>query len=160
MKKIWTLGILILSLCFGVSSFADDNKATKDECIQKSKEAATMLKEDKAAAITEIANKEGKFVWKDTYIFLVELPGKMLAHPMKPALTEHPNLLEVPDKNEDKSQAKLIFEEFKTVAQSKDAEGWVTYKWTTTDGKVADKETFIYRVEGTEMYVGAGIYKQ
>jgi len=140
------------------NSFADDGKATKEECIQKSKEAAIMLKEDKAAAIAEIANKEGKFVWKDTYVFLVELPGKMLAHPMKPSLTELPSLLEVTDKAEDK--AKFIFEEFKDVAESKDAEGWVTYKWTTNDGKLADKETFIYKVGGTDMYVGAGIYKQ
>lgn len=158
MKKFLTLGMLTLSLCFAGASVADDSKATKEECIQKSKEAAIMLKEDKAVAITEIANKEGKFVWKDTYIFLVELPGKMLAHPMKPTLTEHPNLLEVTDKNEDKAQ--FIFKEFKDVAESKAGEGWVTYKWNTTSGEVADKETFIYRVAGTDMYVGAGIYKQ
>ncbi|MBE9561267.1 MAG: cache domain-containing protein, partial [Proteobacteria bacterium] len=130
MNKFLTLGMLTLSLCFVGNSFADDGKATKEECVQKAKEAAIMLNEDKVAAIAEIANKEGKFVWKDTYVFLVELPGKMLAHPMKPSLTEHPNLLEVTDKNEDKSQAKFIFEEFKTIAKSKDAEGWVTYKWT------------------------------
>ncbi|MDM8568235.1 cache domain-containing protein [Thiotrichales bacterium HSG1] len=159
MKNFLTLGMLTISLCFAGSSFAGDGDATKEECVDKSKEAAVMLKEDKAAAIDEIANKEGKFVWKNTYVFLVELPGKMLAHPMKPSLKEHPNLLEVTDKNEDKSKAKLIFEEFKNVAQSETGEGWVTYQWTTTDGKIADKETFIYRVKDTEMYVGAGIYK-
>ncbi len=158
MKKFLTFGIFMLSLVG--NSFANDGKATKEECIQKSKEAAIMLKTDKAAAIAEIANKEGKFVWKDTYVFLVELPGKMLAHPMKPSLTELPSLLEVTDKTEDKSKAKFIFEDFKDVAESKDGEGWITYQWTTTDGKIADKETFIYRVGGTEMYVGAGIYKQ
>ena len=160
MKKILNLGILVLSIGYIGVSVANDGKATKTECIQKTKEAAIMLKTDKAAGIAEIANKEGKFVWKDTYVFLVELPGKMLAHPMKPSLTEHPDLLEVTGKNRDKDKAQFIFEEFKDIAQSKAGKGWVTYKWNTTSGEIADKETFIYRVGGTQMYVGAGIYKQ
>ncbi len=38
------------------------------------------------AAIAEINKKDGKFVWADTYVFLMDLDGKMLAHPMSPAL--------------------------------------------------------------------------
>jgi cytochrome c len=44
-----------------------------------------------------IGDKEGPFVWKDTYVFLMDLDGKMIAHPIKPELTERDNLLQVAD---------------------------------------------------------------
>ena len=60
------------------------------------------------AAIAEINKKDGPFVWKDSYVFMMDLEGKMLAHPIKPDLIGK-NLLETPDKGPDK---KLLFKEF------------------------------------------------
>ncbi len=156
MKNLRNLFVAALvTFCFAVPAFA--GSATKEECIAKLKEAADMLLKDKDAAIREIGNKEGRFVWKDTYVFLMDLNGKMLAHPMKPALTEKETLLGVPDKNPDKP--KMLFVDFVDVAKDK-GEGWVDYMWPKPgEEKPSMKETYIYRVPGTNMFVGAGIYK-
>jgi len=155
MRKI-TLAVLgiAVSLCLAGSAFAAG--ATKDECISKSKESAAMLNaKGLDAAVAEINKKDGKFVWKDTYVFLMDLDGKMLAHPMSPALIGK-NLVGMKDKGE---PGKLLFKEFVEVAKGK-GEGWVDYMWTNPgDPKPRKKVTYIYRVPGKDLFVGAGIYE-
>ena len=155
MRRI-TLAVLgiVVSLFLAGSAFAAG--ATKDECVAKSKEAAAMVKEKGLdAAVAEINKKDGKFVWKDTYVFLMDLDGKMLAHPMSPALIGK-NLLDMKDKGE---PGKLLFKEFVGVAKGK-GEGWVDYMWTNPgDPKPRKKLTYIYRVPGKDQFVGAGIYE-
>jgi signal transduction histidine kinase len=155
MKKIMLafLGIAV-SLCLAGSAFAAG--ATKDECVAKSKEAAAMVNEKGiGAAIEEINKKNGKFVWADTYVFLMDLDGKMLAHPMSPALIGK-NVLDMKDKGE---PGKLLFKEFVTVAKGK-GEGWVDYMWINPgDPKPRKKVTYIYRVPGKDLFAGAGVYE-
>jgi cytochrome c len=155
MRRI-TLAVLgiAVSLFLAGSAFADG--ATKDECMAKSKESAAMLNEKGLdAAVAEINKKDGMFVWKDTYVFLMDLDGKMLAHPMSPALIGK-NLLEMKDKGE---PGKLLFKEFVEVAKGT-GEGWVDYTWANPgDPKTRKKVTYIYRVPGKDMFVGAGIYE-
>jgi signal transduction histidine kinase len=157
MKKaaIATLAIL-LSLCLAGNVLA--GSATKDECIAKSKEAAKMIN-DKGldAAVAEINKKNGKFVWKDTYVFLMDLDGKMLAHPMKPALIGK-NLMGSTDKA-GKGKGKLLFKEFVELAKTK-GDGWVDYMWPKPgEEKPSKKISYIYRVPGKDLFVGAGIYE-
>ncbi len=156
MRRI-TLAVLgiAVSLCLAGSAFAAG--ATKDECVSKSKESAAMVNEKGiGAAIAEINKKDGMFVWKDTYVFLMDLDGKMLAHPMSPALIGK-NLLEMKDKGE---PGKLLFKEFVEVAKGKGGEGWVDYMWINPgDPKPRKKVTYIYRVPGKDLFVGAGIYE-
>ncbi len=146
------LGIAV-SLCLAGSAFAAG--ATKDECVAKSKEAAQGHDKGIDAAIEEINKKDGKFVWKDTYVFLMDLDGKMLAHPMSPALIGK-NLLDMKDKGE---PGKFLFKEFVEVAKGK-GEGWVDYMWTNPgDPKPRKKVTYIYRVPGKDLFAGAGVYE-
>ena len=107
MWKAVAAAALVVELCLAGNVFAES--ATKDECVAKCKEAAQLVT-DKGidAAIAEINKKDGPFVWKDSYVFLMDLEGKMLAHPIKPDLIGK-NLLETPDKGPDK---KLFFKEF------------------------------------------------
>lgn len=155
MRRI-TLAVLgiAVSLCLAGSAFAAG--ATKDECVSKSKESAAMINSKGLdAAIAEINKKDGKFVWKDTYVFLMDLDGKMLAHPMSPALIGK-NLLAMKDKGE---PGKFLFKEFVELAKGK-GEGWVDYMWTNPgDPKARKKVTYIYRVPGKALFVGAGIYE-
>ncbi len=155
MRRI-TLAVLgiAVSLCLAGSAFAAG--ATKDECVAKTKESAAMVNEKGLdAAVAEINKKDGKFVWKDTYVFLMDLDGKMLAHPMSPALIGK-NLLDMKDKGE---PGKLLFKEFVEAAKGK-GEGWVDYMWTNPgDPKPRKKVTYIYRVPGKALFVGAGIYE-
>ncbi len=130
--------------------------ATKDECVAKCKEAAKLVA-DKGldAAIAQINKSDGNFVWKDTYVFMMDLDGKMLAHPKSPALVGK-NLLDMKDKGD---PGKFLFKEFVEMAKTK-GEGWVEYMWTNPgDPAPRKKVTYCYRVPGKNVYVGAGVYE-
>lgn len=133
--------------------------ATRDECIAKTKEAAEAVNaKGLDAAIAEINKKDGNFVWKDSYVFLADFDGKVLAHPMSPALIGK-NVIGMKDKSENPADAKLLFKEFTDVAMSK-GEGWVSYMWANPgDPKPRKKISYIYRVPGKNVYAGAGIWE-
>jgi signal transduction histidine kinase len=78
----------------------------------------------------------------------------MLAHPMKPALTEKETLVNVKD-----TAGKPLFLEFIELANNKGS-GWVDYMWPKPgQDKPVAKSSYIYRVPGTQYIVGAGIYQ-
>ncbi len=158
MRKFSIAAVIVLvGLCLAASALAAG--ATKDECIAKTKEAAQMVA-DKGldAAIAEINKKDGKFVWKDTYVFLMDLDGKMLAHPMSPALVGK-NLLDMKDKAVPAEKGKFLFKEFVEVAKGKGS-GWVAYMWTNPgDPAPRKKVTYIFRVPGKDQFAGAGVYE-
>ena len=158
MKKIAIAGIAIL-LCLGLAGNVLAESATKDECIAKTKEAAKMINEKGLdAGVAELNKKDGKFVWKDSYVFLVEFDGKVLAHPMNAALIGK-NVNDTKDKSEDPAKAKLLFKEFSELAKSK-GEGWVGYMWSNPgDPKPRKKISYIFRVPGKDVYAGAGIWE-
>lgn len=157
MRKLLYASLSLL-LVLGLAHPAQaDESATREECIAKSKEAAALVATDTQAAIEKIGDKKGPFVWKDSYVFLMDLDGNMLAHPMKPELTEKGSLLDVPDKNAE--NPKLLFAEFVEVARDQ-GEGWVTYMWPKPGEETpSEKLTYIYRVPGTDMFTAAGVYK-
>ena len=156
MRRV-TLGILGIAvcLCFAGSAVAAES-ATKDECIAKTKEAGMMVADKGVdAAVAEVNKKDGKFVWKDTYVFLMDLDGKMIAHPMNPALVGK-NVLDMKDKGD---PGKLLFVEMVGVAKGK-GEGWVEYMWINPgDPKPRKKVTYVYRVPGKDVFAGAGTYE-
>lgn len=149
--------VVVAGLCLAASALAAG--ATKDECIAKTKEAAQMVT-DKGldAAIAEINKKDGKFVWKDSYVFLMDLDGKMLAHPLSPALIGK-NVLDMKDKAVPAEKGKYLFKEFVEVAKGKGS-GWVDYMWANPgDPAPKKKVTYIYRVPGKNQFAGAGVYE-
>lgn len=152
-------GFLVLLLIFVINgtAVAGENSATVAECIEMAEKAAAMILEDTDAALAEISKRDGKFVWKDSYVFAMNLEGKMLAHPFMPGLMRMDNLLLTPDKNTD--APKMLFVEFVVMASTK-GEGWVEYMWPKPGSTAPSiKETYIYRVPNTNMFVGAGIYR-
>lgn len=153
-RSLGTLVVVLLAVFLAGAAFAEN--ATKEECVAKSKDAAKMINEKGLdAAIKEINDKGGKFVWKDTYVFLMGLDGKMLAHPMSPALVGQ-NVL---DKTDKADKGKFLFKEFVAVAKTK-GEGWVDYMWPKPGEQAPSKKiTYIYRVPGKDLLVGAGIYE-
>lgn len=143
---------IILVTCLAGMAWAEE--ATKDEVVAKCEDAAKLIQDQGIdAGIKAIGDKSGPFVWKDTYVFLMDLDGKMLAHPIKPALTERDNLLDVKD-----TDGKPLFVEFVDVA-GKQGSGWVDYMWPKPgEEKPSLKSSYLLRVEGTPYFVGAGIY--
>ncbi len=159
MKKYLLFAVALVLLSGSVTAvWADSERATVSECISMCKKAAEMILEDRDAALAEIANPNGQFVWKDSYVFAMDLKGKMLAHPLMPGLMKMDSLLTVPDKNS--KNPKMIFVEFVVLAAT-EGEGWVEYMWPRPGSdKVAIKETYIYHVPETTIFVGAGIYRE
>jgi signal transduction histidine kinase len=128
---------------------------TRDDCVTKCKEAGQFITEKGIdAAIKEIGDINGRFVWNDgvSYVFLMNMKAKMLAHPHKPALTEKESLRDTTDVN-----GKLLFQEM--VKKAERGKGWTKYVWPVPGMDVnKPKHTFIYRVPNTDYFVGAGFY--
>ncbi|GAB6905132.1 conserved exported hypothetical protein [Desulfosarcina cetonica] len=127
--------------------------ATEDGCVMKCHEAAAMIKSQGVdAAIKAIGDPKGPFVWKDSYVFLMNLDGKMLAHPFRPDLTHMDHVLLMTDPTN-----KAFFVHFVNLARTA-GHGWVEYMWPQPGKKaISKKRTYIYRVPGKDLFVGAGI---
>ncbi len=155
MKKALVMVLImafVLSLCAPIMA---SGKATEDECIAKCKEAAELIgQKGLQEVLPQLSDKNGPFVWKDTYVFTIDLDKKtVLSHPIKPALVGK-NLVGIKDIN-----GKMFFAEFINVAQQK-GEGWVTYMWPKPgEKKPSPKKTYVYKVPGKPIAVLAGIYK-
>ena len=138
---------------FSSPAFAGD-KATTEECVVKTHEAAAMINaRGLAESIKLIGDPKGPFVWKDSYVFLMDLNGKMLAHPMQPELTRNEHVLLETDATD-----KAIFVHFVNIARNP-GQGWVDYMWPKPGKKSPSKKvTYIYRVPSKDLLVGAGVY--
>jgi cytochrome c len=86
-------------------------------------------------------------------VFLMNLDGKMLAHPMQPELTKLPHCLLITDATD-----KALFVSFVNLARTA-GQGWVDYMWPRPGKKSPSKKiTYIYRVPNQDVFVGAGVY--
>lgn len=155
MKKVFCIvASLVLALAMIVPAAAED-KATRDECVAKVKEAAALVKSaGKDAALAKLSTKDGGFVWKDTYIFALDLDTSAVsAHPIKPKLVGK-MLTGMKD-----VKGKLFFAEFVNTAKNQ-GEGWVDYMWPKPGEKTpSPKLTYVYRVPGESVVLLAGIYE-
>jgi hypothetical protein len=99
--------------------------------------------------LKKVSNPKGSFVWKDSYVFLIDLDGKMLAHPFQPELTKQEHVLLITDPTD-----KALFVHFVNLAR-KVGNGWVEYMWPKP-GKTrpSQKLTYIYRVPNQDLFVG------
>lgn len=153
MKNI-RVGLVVLAvLCLAAGAVAQQ-AATKEECVVKCHEAAALINtKGLDEAIKLIGDPKGPFVWKDSYVFLMNLDGKMLAHPMQPELTKLNHCLLITDPTD-----KALFVSFVNLARTV-GHGWVEYMWPKPGKKSPSKKiTYIYRVPGKDLFVGAGIY--
>lgn len=95
---------------------------------------------------------KGPFIDKELYIFACSMDNVMLAHPYKRELIGK-NVNEFED-----VKGKLLFQEFKKVAQN-GGRGWVNYWWWKPGEKdTFHKASFIMKVPDQNLYVGAGYY--
>jgi cytochrome c len=154
MKRMGQSLIVILMLLTALAATANQ-KATREECVIKCHEAAALINaKGLDNAIPVIGDLQGPFVWKDSYVFLMDLDGKMLAHPMQPQLTREKHVLLYTDPTD-----KAIFVHFVNLARQV-GHGWVDYMWPRPGKSTPSKKlSYIYRVPGQDVFVGAGIYE-
>ena len=153
MIRALTLSTILLALFLAAPAMANDS-ASKEECVVKCREAAALINsKGLEAAIEKLSDQNGPFVWKDSYVFLMNLDGKMLAHPFMPELTKRDHVLLMTDPTD-----KALFVHFVNLARTK-GEGWVEYMWPKPGKSTPQKKiTYIYRVPDTDLFVGAGVY--
>lgn len=153
MQRFLIAFVIATFVLFSSQAFAEE-RATTEECVQKTHEAAAMINaKGVEEAVKLIGDPQGPYVWKDSYVFLMDLKGKMLAHPMQPELTRHEHVLLQTD-----AADKAIFVHFVNIAKDP-GQGWVDYMWPKPGKKSPSKKvTYIYRVPTKDLLVGAGVY--
>lgn len=148
--------LTLFCVCFLFSSpVMAEEKATKEECIAKTKEAAALVKEIGLPAVLEKLNDpQGPFVWKDTYVFCINSEtGVMLAHPVTPKLIGK-MLKGIKD-----SKGKMFFIQFINMGNDH-GEGWVSYMWPKPgEPSPSPKISYVYKVPGEDALMIAGIYE-
>jgi cytochrome c len=153
MKRLHLYATVLAVLLFAAPVVAEQS-ATKEECVVKCHEAAALINSKGLdEAIKVISEPNGPFVWKDSYVFLMNLDGKMLAHPIQPELTKRDHCLLITDPTD-----KALFVHFVNLAR-KVGSGWVEYMWPKPGKSTPSKKiTYIYRVPDHDLFVGAGVY--
>jgi cytochrome c len=151
-KTGWQCLIISLSLLLMTSLALAQGKATPQEVKAKVTEAAKLLQEKGEEGLKILNEKSNPFVWKDTYVFVYNLDGKMIAHPVAPHLLNK-DMMAIKDVN-----GKLFTGEFLEIAKGK-GHGWSDYMWPKPGSKKpSQKVSYIMKVPGKDWLVGAGIY--
>jgi cytochrome c len=151
MVKILRLFAVLLGLTTVWPAWADDN-ATADEAVAMVKKAVATYKaegRDKAFAAFQDAN--GAFQYKDLYIFVQDMDGKMLSHGKNPGLIGK-DLSHLKD-----ADGKEFVGEMMKLAKSTGS-GWVDYKWVNPASKKIQAKSSYVEAAG-DVFIGAGIYK-
>jgi len=144
---------LIFSVSMSAGAVATDERATPAEMVQKVNEAVTLIQQKGEAAFDTFRDKNGYFVWKDSYLFVIDVEGKMLVDPFTPTL-EGMKFMGAQDPN-----GKLFIAEQIAIVNSPSGQGWMEYWWVKPGEKTASpKVSFVKKVPGTKFYVGAGLF--
>ena len=144
--------IVLLLIFLNGNSLAGD-KATREECEAKVKEAVALIEnEGTDAAFRKIMDPNGPFVWKDSYVFCIDdKDAKMLAHPA-------PRALGFPFLKWRSPDGEAPFEEILEVASS-EGKGWKSYMHLKLGETEAFKKTVYFQMEPeSRVIVGAGYY--
>jgi cytochrome c len=130
-----------------VHGTADEAKALAEKAIAHIKAVGV----DKAAE--DFNAKDGKWLEKDLYVFLIKFDGTMVAHGANKAMVGK-NFNEMKDPN-----GKFFTKDMGDLAKSKGT-GWTDYLFTNPlTKKTEQKSSYAVRIPGYEGYVGVGIYK-
>ena len=162
MRKVAVIALAVMASVVLAASVVAQS-AVKDECVALCKEAAKFINEKGYyPAVAEINNKEGKFVTKNTYVFLMDLEGHLLAHPF------NPQYIGMDITGTKDSNGKLFNKESVEIAKTK-GEGWSEYMYPTPEElkkpiprkemKSSKKISFVYRVPGKDLMVIAGFFE-
>lgn len=163
MRKVAVVALAVMaSVALAVNVMAESS--VKDECVTLCKDAAKFIGEKGFyPAVAEINKKEGKFVSKRTYVFLVDLDGHLLAHPF------NPQFIGVDMSGNKDTNGKPFVQEYFAIAKSSKGEGWTEYMYPTPEElkkptpfkekKSSKKVSYVHRVPGKDLMLIAGYFE-
>jgi signal transduction histidine kinase len=146
-------GLVSIALC---ATAVGQDHATAQEVVAKVKEAASTL--SKTGDLAQFNQKQGPWVWKDTYIFIQDCNKKiMAAHPIKPEMIGQ-EISSVKDAKTGKS----IYpdsEAYCKMVQDSPSGTWGEYWWPKPGEKEPSRKiTYHLSAKGTPYIVNAGVY--
>ncbi len=148
--KINKLALMLLGVIFvAAMPVMAAQGGTKDEAKAMAEKAVTLIKENPDKAFAKFQEKDGGFIDRDLYVFVLDKDGIFKAHGAKPVLVGKGGLAMT-----DVSGFAFV-KAFMDVKEN----GWVDYKWPdpTENNKIKDKSTYIIKVG--EYTMGVGYYK-
>jgi len=162
MRKVIVLALVVMANVVLAASVMSQS-TIKDECVALCKDAAIFMNEKGFyPTVFEINKKDGKFVSKNTYVFLVDLEGHLLAHPF------NQQYIGMDMTGNRDSTGKLFVLDYITVAKTK-GEGWTEYMYPTPEElkkptpfkekKFSKKLSYVYRIPGKDLMVVAGFFE-
>ncbi len=144
-----TMALLNIALC---TVAVGQDHATPQEVIAKVREAASTL--SKTGDLSPFQQKQGPWVWKDTYIFVEDCDKKVqAAHPIKPELvgTDFVSLKD--------TKGKTVFPADFCDAAKKPSGVWFEYWWPKPGEKEGSRKlAYGLSAKGTKYVVAAGVY--
>lgn len=146
------IGLLIFLLFgFFLAAFAYGQEISAIQVKEKTEKSVRFLLAEGAAGLDAISDPESEWA-QEPYLFVYDLDGKIIAHPNNNLIGKQ--FLGIKD-----VKGKMFPAEFVMVAKSDEGRGWVDYWWPKLKGgKPEQKVSYIMRVPGKDMLVGAGIY--
>lgn len=149
-KKLLTGMAAICAMGLSAGAWAAD-AATADEVVGKVKEAAADVKAHADVALTEYDKKDGKWAWKDTYVWVLDCTnGVVKAHPNEKV--KGMKLADLKDKDTGKEFGTALCD-----AAKKTHGGWVEYMWTKP-GAEGNHRKVAYVLTAGNYAVSAGVY--
>jgi cytochrome c len=133
---------------------ASARAASQAEAVALVEKAAVYWKANgQAKAVAEINSPKGQFSRGDLYVFAYRLDGVVLANGRYPDLTGQ-NQIEITD-----AMGKQFIKGCCGMAKTKGS-GWVEYIWINPiTKKLQSRTVWVRRIEGTDAYVGSGVWK-
>ena len=129
-------------------------RATREEVFMKVHLAMRLLRDKGFESLSEIRDPNGPFVWKDTYVFVVDCDAdRVIANPAFPERVGG-------DIRKHTDYAGFRYGDVLCETARQAGGGWVDYVWLRpgSDGPER-KSSFVISVPGTSLQVGAGVYE-
>ncbi|MBF0476162.1 MAG: cache domain-containing protein [Deltaproteobacteria bacterium] len=133
---------------------AANGKPTPQDIMDKVNQACSLLEKEGSLAFTKFLGKDSPFIFKGTYLWIHNMEGIMVLHPIKPTLIGKMQI-NMKDKN-----GKLFFVAMNKLALEK-GEGWVSYVWERPGkkGEYGLRTSYIKKCktsDGKMLVVGCG----
>lgn len=116
--------------------------------------AAALIEDQGEAAFDQLRDKQGPFVFMDTYVFVTRVDGIMEVNPNTPSL-EGKDVMDLRDVNGEPFVREYI------AAATQEGSAWTAYDWYKPGDNVpSPKQVYVRKVEvGPNTYiVGSGVY--
>ncbi len=152
-KKVVLPALLCALAAAPLPAAADSERADSAEVVAKVEEAAALIREEGEAALAKIADPASGFVWKDTYVFVVNCEADRVM--VNPAFPERVG----GDIKQHTDYAGYRYGQALCDMAERPGGGWIEYVWLPPGGDTPKRKvSYVRSVAGTPYQLGAGVY--